>query len=797
MVNDRKELDDEMIELRKKIRDTESQNGEKLLSYQSSTEQKLRDIEIGNKKSLKEIHDKFNNLKEELNRQFTTHKIDISNMTKKQNAEEFVAYRESLAILERSIKENSSIIQRYSQDQIKGMRMQDERQAKFDKKREELEKKIAAMQEKFDDEIWKSKANFEDHVAKERKKENDILKTLQEVSELQNDLKLDLEEMQNKLGENSKVQEIKEFAVKEVPVARKRTEELKSKTRAMDKEVKDKLSVVEQKLETLEEAIAETKDQLNQQAKKCNNSETNFKSSIDKVVKNCENIESELEDTKTRVDELEKSIADKPEHKSEIGEASLQQLKESQNELTASVKLLEGRHNVLREDAYDKFVECAKQFELIENELNRLSQQPKSVPKASVGINVGIKERQFNTVLVGTDKVVSEIEVQTEAKPPKEMPVVKKETSIIRKDRVEPLVRRSSEIYSKSQNIESEHMSEEDNQEPVLNQLVKKSQNKTVISERPVKRQLEDIKSYPSVDYLSAMEYNSPYKAQTTYEDAKQQTIDLEEIKERKKVARSSTSNKDPLSSSPHYLREDPILSKDKQKIASTQSPTVEENLSAKYFKKKFNMDINDLPDVGPKEPRLATHSETFDYRSIDFERYRPQAESDEMNSEKSGGRNRSTHIGRLLEPLKEVEESPKDHKKPPSSEHSLRDQQENYEKDNKDVEGVEPEDGKDVKNKDGEEGMNDNEEERNDQDEEDKDNDLMNHLADYYAQGSGLEDFKKEDNPTPKNEEATNEQKEEVSTDKKESEEADLKKGMAEAIILDDELYSNQESII
>ena len=92
---------------------------------------------------------------------------------------------------------------------------------------------------------------------------------------------------------------------------------------------------------------------------------------------------------------------------------------------------------------------------------------------------------------------------------------------------------------------------------------------------------------------------------------------------------------------------------------------------------------------------------------------------------------------------------------------------------------------------------MNDNEEERNDQDEEDNDDDLVGHLADYYAQGSGSKDFKTEDNPTPKNEEAANEQKEEVSIDKKESEEADLKKGMAEAIILDDEFYSNQESII
>jgi hypothetical protein len=607
----------------------------------------------------------------------------------------------------------------------------------------------------------------------------------------------DLEEMRDRLAENSKEQNVQEFRVREVPVARKQTEEIRrSKTQSINKEINERLSTVEEKLETLEEAITETKDQLKQQIKKSNNSETNFKSSIDGVIKSCQSIESELEDTKTRVDELERSMADKP----ETQEPSVKQLKESHNELTASVRLLEARHNTLREDAYDKFVECAKEFELIEDALSRLPQESRNVPKASVGVNVGIKETQFNTVLVGTDKVISEIEVQTEAKAPKEMPVVKEETLIIRKDRVEPLVERSSEVYNRPQSVESEHMSEEYNQEPALDQLVKKSLNRKVLLEYPQRRQIEDIKSYSSV-----VEYNSPYKAQTIYGDFKQQTTDLGEVKERKRVARSSTSNKDGLSNSPHYLREDPILSKDKQKIVSTQSPHVEQNLSTKYFKQRFNVDVNELPKVGQEEPRLATYSEAVDYRAINFEHYRPQAESDEMGSERSGGKNRSTHIGRLLEPLKEVEESPKDHKKPPS-EHSLHnepEEQQDYEG-NKDIEDVEPESDKEIEaNKDiehkeseGDIKVEDGDMNENEIEIQDKEDNLVRHLADHHAQASGSEDSKAEDNPTPKNEEVTNEQKEEISVDKKESEE-DLTKHMAEAIISDGGLHSDQEDSI
>ncbi len=443
-------------------------------------------------------------------------------------------------------------------------------------------------------------------------------------------------------------------------------------------EFDSKLGEIKEELDKRQELFKKYDAQMQQYEERYQLIEGKYKESIDSVNEKCDHLEAMLSETQQQL----------AEHAAE-NDAKFEGLDKGVALVGTRVTELEKRLNSLKLEIQAKLAECAKEFKAHRAAINELAQrkpeaaavpspaampppQPSPAPKTveNVGVNVVVGEKQLSTVQVGTETAVYEVEVQTEypAAVPAVIPVaVQAETPEVKKPQTaealvettepvrdfvetvlgqeykEPIVKQSSEFFNESAKVQSEHMSEDEKEQPNLNQLIQKTPRPVTFVETPdtVKQPPVEIK-----EESAEVEFGGKKRSPVTYYgDMSQQTdrgVMLEEAKENRRAVSLQIPliSRDFLSGSPNYLREDPLRSKDKKNIISTQGATVEENISSRHFRQaeKFTVNLDDIAKIGQEEAPRPTYSEVIDYNAINFEDYKPQLEDESMPTTIRGG---------------------------------------------------------------------------------------------------------------------------------------------------------------
>ncbi len=323
---------------------------------------------------------------------------------------------------------------------------------------------------------------------------------------------------------------------------------------------------------------------------------------------------------------------------------------------------------------------------------------------SNVGVNVVLDEKLTSTAQVGTDTLSQEVQVQTEApapaakKPaplvpvslvsplslpsnipkPKRKPEKKKEVkraeaavqkteeeveeevklpafeSIMTQDAKQPAVKESSSVFNSEENrVVSEHESEEE-EEINLNPLIQKTP-------RPVSylEQQEAKERRPAEGKEEGLEFGRRKSAPPTDLSVRSYQIgeDFKENTSRRYMSLQVPSVRDFFGSSPHYLREDPIRSKDKKSIISTQGVTVENNISSRNFRQpeKFNVNLNDIAKIEQEEAPRLTYAEIVNYNDINFENYNPPPPDDAVESTLRGSSRADLEAARVLDPRQQT----------------------------------------------------------------------------------------------------------------------------------------------
>ncbi len=544
---------------------------------------------------------------------------------------------------------------------------------------ERMEKRIAEQEAK-------RKAEREEEAKKNKELEDKI----REMSLIQGDFATGM----NELKENGRIREEEAAAgdqerdeklfklEKEVTELQAKCESLGEDAEAPEKvqELEAKVKAIEAELEKRQQFFAKYDAQMKSYDERYSTMELRFQKSADETNERCKRLEQaviHLSDScdasfgqlKSRVDELERRLRNL---RLEIRDTLLGYAKELRSHRATLNRLA-------KKKAPARVVEEVQEQEEPEPEPERVNEEQEAqTPKrvANVGVNVVMGEKQMTTVQVGTENRVNEIEVQTDS------PEVFKEEPVVAESRPEPPIGVPAVVEEKEEEEEEEEEKapekvdvwvqedepprrQKDDQEklPVFETIVNQDarapvqaesssifndEGNRVVSEHESEEEEINLnplkeKSPRPVSYFEAEPLRSPEKPEEAAEFGKRRSPQnnlsvqtyQEEMKDnssRRNMSLQVPSVRDFLGGSPHYLREDPIRSKDKKSIIGTQGVSVEQNISSRNFRQpeKFNVNIDEMAKVEQEEAPRVTYAEVVNYNNLNFENYNPPPPEEE-----------------------------------------------------------------------------------------------------------------------------------------------------------------------
>lgn len=372
MLEDRKEVDGELLDLKRKIIELEKQYESKLTTHQNSTGQEIRELGVENKKALKQMQDAMNKFNEQIYKQLENNKKAVMNETKQQMNTQFLEFKAVIAYLQKKVKEDNAAIKQYGKERTKEQKWVEQRDKELEQERSSLEKRIESLRERADLGLEEEKLQLQSQIVEHSKKEKTYELKLTGVAQLQDELMNAMEEVKERMNA-LEVNKSQDVVVKE---RRKNPNESSVHDSLMEKnrEQRDQLSEQNGKLAVLEESLDAIKTQLREDEKKLDTSMRAVKA----IATNNENIEQELEDIKKRLSKLNKQ-SEIPEEIESLDNAtkelkqSYKKLHGSHEQLSDSVRTLEDKVNELRTDLNRKLRNCNEELEAQQDALQRLT----------------------------------------------------------------------------------------------------------------------------------------------------------------------------------------------------------------------------------------------------------------------------------------------------------------------------------------------------------------------------------------------------------------------------------------
>lgn len=678
-MTNKQELNEEIEALRKKQRDYEISQEDKDSKRLALMNDKISELQKENKRLSQIIEERLSKFNEEINTKIDTQIIKEITMIKQENTTQFNENNEIMTKFQDTLNKHESVLESHAIEREKSTKWLSDRCEKLEKEKAELDKNVNTISQNQDKMIEKvqleidKKISAYDKIQKEQdeKKDAEINNKLLKIDEIQGDIAISLEEYKKQLEElNKKIADHistskEEEHEQKIAQIIKEIEEMNQKIESVhvllgNEDSEKKMAEFDTKLKTVEAELAKRQEmftkydaQMQEYEKRYQLIEAQYKESLDSLNKRCTNIEQAQEKSGKTIEEHKATIDSNSKTISNIV-LNADRLDEEHVKLEKRVSELEKRLAGLRADIQQKLSECAKVLKAHRDAIQEISKRrpqiiEKSAPQKStenVGVNVIMNEKQLSTVLVGTDNISYEVEVQTDRQePPKLIPEEKKELAeivetILNQDYREPQEFQSSGIFNDLGRAQSEHLSEDEKEQPNLNQLVQKTPRQVAFVESP------DVGKMPSMiakEEEPEAERNKKMSPMVNIGDMSQQT-DNQQFED-SKMQRSTVSlqvpqmSRDFFGSSPHYLREDPFRSKDKKKIISTQGAKIEQNISTKHFRQaeKFNVNLDDIAKITQEEAPRQTYSDVIDYNAINFEDYKPQIEEDSQPTSMRG----------------------------------------------------------------------------------------------------------------------------------------------------------------
>jgi len=540
--------------------------------------------------------------------------VKVNSTVGQSNAEYLKEYK---TIINESIRENTIAIEFNEASRKKEAKLLNEKCDKLEKLSLVLQKHLKQLKKNQEDKAQKLEDLIKEHEV------NPLLeKKLLELNKVSNGLAISIEELKVKIELLESNKRVREEVVRE---------RVYSEVEA-NEEILYKVTELENKLQQVEQNLKHTSIQLEKNdfnvrlAKIGNNMETKYEELVKSLEERLVSLEDNTKSTRTKFNNIENTIK---ENEKRIENKCTNLLTLHKN-LTTRVDLLEKQLTTLRVNIQKKLSECAREFQAHREAIIELSNEKELMYQAeqvlveNVGVNVESMEKQVNAIKVGTDNTVIERQVQTDNLSFKAKEEQKVSRAIITNDKKAIPPKESSEVYNETPRAQSEYLSEETKEQLNLDKLIVKTPNR-IILESPKQLTIGSLEA----DFI--IKKRSP----TSNWDIIQQTPIIEE--NRSTLLKHPSAYKEVLLSSPHYLREDPLRSRDRDNIIRTQGVNVEQNMSVKHFKRaqKFTVDLEDIANFGQDDVQRATYFEFIDYNAIDFYDYQPQ-----VNEESSGGVN-------------------------------------------------------------------------------------------------------------------------------------------------------------
>ena len=369
MMEDRKELDSDILELKRKIIDLEKHYENKLTAHKNLTDQEIRELDVGTKKSTKSMQEALNRKNEQMAKQIEDNKKVVLNETKQLINSKFTEFSNIIAYIQKKVKEDNAAIKQYAKERAKEQKWIEQRDKELDQERVNLEKKIEKIQEQKDIGIEEEKLNLQNRILEYSKKEKAYEEKLTGISQLQDELMNAMEEVNNRI-DALEVSHSQNEIIKER--AQKLKEPKKQDSRVLNKEMEGQLAEVYEKIAELEESLNQTKALVKENTKK---TETSIKA----ISRDNENLEQETENIKRRLNKLDKP-SEIPEEIENLNSIT-RELKQSYNKLNTSheqlnntVKSLEDHLNGIKADYNKKIRQCNEELEIQEYRIQKLAE---------------------------------------------------------------------------------------------------------------------------------------------------------------------------------------------------------------------------------------------------------------------------------------------------------------------------------------------------------------------------------------------------------------------------------------
>lgn len=633
-IEDQRLMGDRIVELNKKLVNLEHQQDNKIVKCQTHADARAKEVENEMRKAVREIKEELGKLREEVNVKFESNKVEVFNAITQKNTQQFNEYEQVLENFRQAIKDNSERIQMQDAEAKRSQKHVDGSIEKLTQRNAATVKQLKALRANQEEIMRRLEMDLHSKLGEYEKRgeldkkqaEKEMKGMAEEIAELRSGV--------TELGKGQrKEREVREFTTKrQVSDSDERIAEIQQELDDFNEKLKSLLQLEQR----FEERISTMEESLDSRCEKRYQSlQTTCNSSSEKLHTQFIVLEQSISHINQQLAKLEKTTSKHSQTLSNTNN-SLKNLGNSHNDLTRRVEALERRLDSLVAELRKKLGDCAKEFqvhreaiiELMDREtpepvyeLAIRAPEPKDVSEEKQDITEE-KPKEVNNVLLGTDNFMRNIELQTDAEPEVRPGRKSAEAAepIFEKDYRRGEAKESSRVYSEGAKAESEAMSEEDDG-PKLNRLQTKTPRQIALEERK-----EDA---PEIREMT-LDLTIPKKSPTVIDDTSQQTdrhYMSEAVKER--AARAPTLSRDLFSSSPHYLREDPLRSIDRRRIISTKGVKAQDNISSQHFRKSqmFAVNLDDIANIGQDDYHRATYSEFIDYASMNFDNYEPQVD--------------------------------------------------------------------------------------------------------------------------------------------------------------------------
>lgn len=502
--------------------------------------------------------------------------------------------------------------------------------------RQAQEEKLKEFEETAETNAKKQKAMVEKDIEGTKDLIEDLQKKYEKVNTEKQDMAKEIEELRNSEKKiMSKIEEIIESKQRENE-AKREVEEIKK-----DKNIKNQIAKLQ---EDFEKEINNIKEENRRKEKEAKEDEEKKAEKVEKLEntvsdleKKCEELKEMLENTenKGKVEELSKKIEnveDEQAKKFEEIEQNYQQeidaLKKRCNVIEEEAKKAKNEMKSLAETTTGKINSLEKKLNDLNSEQHKINEQLgkriEDLEKKVESLKVEIQNNFF--IIVQEQKTQKE---KLELLSNKKEPVV---DSFFQQDKKDLSLKESS-IISRQPIEKNISICTEEEKQPALNKLIQKEPRKAEYINEPVLPEEEVINERSAKKRRNEDE-------EIERKEASFQTESPPLVE--KKEAGLGTSLFVPhvrnfLGGSPKYLRKDPLRSKDEKKIIETQGAKIEENISARNFKKKekFEVNMGNIPKLDQGEVQKVTYSDVANYKEIDFDKYEPNVEDDQISNKK------------------------------------------------------------------------------------------------------------------------------------------------------------------